>query len=305
MILRCLLSCCCAFAFGQPKEPDLIRCTFRALAWSEPLEDAAYQVGRRSTPFLIPSDFFSAPQAYRGSSDVKFGRLADEILTKPAGPDEAGLEAIRRADAAHDELAQEAAALMAGAPEGPLGEARRRQAESLLTKAAEQAARAAQAREAARREQESKPAAKEPKVLRRATKELRFVPQGQARLKDGGTYLLLFAVTTEGWRVTALEESPDAHPFGTLRFLHFGEKPLRVIQGGREYALQAGNPLILRPLTDEYGYAAIELRPTDPSARPLRTLRIYPEKDARSTYLVGDHPSGGLNVKAVHERRAP
>jgi hypothetical protein len=34
-------------------------------------------------------------------------------------------------------------------------------------------------------------------------------------------------------------------------------------------------------------------------------MRVYPEKDARSTYLLVAEPSGGLTLKAAHERRAP
>lgn len=305
MIFRCLLACFCALAFAQPKEPAEIRCVFRALAWNAPLEDAAYEEGRRHAPFLVPADFFSAPRTYRGAADVRFGRLTADQPAPPNGPDGAALETARLADAAYAELAQAAARLVAGAPEGPQGEARRQQAEELLTKAAEQAARANAAREQARRAPAPKPPSAESRGAGRPAKELRFVERGQVRLKDGGRYLLLFAETADAWRITALEESAEAHPFGTIRLIHCGDRPLRLVQGGRTYPLLPGRPLVLSPATDEHGYAGLELRPADPAARPLRTMRVFPEKDARSTYLIGELPTGGLNVKAAHERRAP
>ena len=84
MTLRCLLSCCCALAFGQTKEDGEIRCVFRALAWSAPIEDAAYRAGDRPAPLLIPSDFFSAGQTYRGRPEVVFGRLVTPPTVAPA-----------------------------------------------------------------------------------------------------------------------------------------------------------------------------------------------------------------------------
>ena len=309
MTLRCLLSCCCALAFGQTKEDGEIRCVFRALAWSAPIEDAAYRAGDRPSPLLIPSDFFSAGQTYRGRPEVVFGRLVTPPTVAPTEPAtaeaEAALAAARRADAAHDEIAAEAARLLAGAPEGPAGESRRRQAEELLARAAEQAAAAAGARERARLARATKPAEKTPKASSPVAAKPRFVTAGQVRLRDGGAYLLLFAEDATGWRITAVEEPTDQHPYGTLRFLHFGSKPLSLRQGGREFRLAAGRPLILRPTTDEHGYAGIELRRADGGARPLRTMRVYPEKDARSTYLIDELPGGSLNIKAAHERRAP
>lgn len=309
MIIRCLLSCCCALVFGQTKETSEIRCTFRALAWSAPLEDAAYQSGRRSVPLLIPSDFFSAPQAYRGPAELTFGRLASPAKDAPPSAAEetadAELTIARRADEAYASLAKEAATLTAGAAEGPAGENLRRQAEDLMAKATEQAAHAAEAREKARVARSAKPGEAAPKAVAPVATKPRFVTRGQVRLREGGAYLLLFADEEQGWRITALEDFPDQHPFGTLRFIHLGERPLRLRQGGRELTLAAGRPAVLRPTPDEHGYAGIELRTADGDAKPLRTLRVFPEKDARSTYLITELPAGGLSVKAVHERRAP
>ncbi len=309
MIIRCLLSCCCALVFGQTKETSEIRCTFRALAWSAPIEDAAYQSGRRSVPLLIPSDFFSAPQAYRGGAELKFGRLASPAKgAQPSASEKAAaaeLAIARRADEAYAGFAQEAATLTAGATEGPAGENLRRQAESLMAKAAEQAAAAAAARAKAQLTRSAKPEEAAPQATAPVAAKPRFVPRGQIRLRDGGAYLLLFAEDEQGWRITALEDSPDQHPFGTLRFIHLGERPLRLRQGGRELTLAAGRPAVLRPTTDEHGYAGIELRTADGDAKPLRTLRVFPEKDARSTYLITELPAGGLSVKSAHERRAP
>jgi len=310
MIIRCLLSCCCALVFGQTKETSEIRCTFRALAWSAPLEDAAYQSGRRSVPLLIPSDFFSAPQAYRGPAELKFGRLASPVQDAPPSAAEeataAELAIARSADEAYAGFAQEAATLTAGAAEGPAGENLRRQAESLLAKAAEQAAAAAAARAKAQLARSAKPSnSSTPQATAPVAAKPRFIPRGQIRLRDGGAYLLLFAEDEQGWRITALEDSPDQHPFGTLRFIHLGARPLRLRQGGRELTLAAGRPAVLRPTPDEHGYAGIEIRTADGDAKPLRTLRVFPEKDARSTYLITELPAGGLSVKSAHERRAP
>ena len=309
MIIRCLLSCCCALVFGQTKETSEIRCTFRALAWSAPIEDAAYHSGRRSVPLLIPSDFFSAPQAYRGGAELKFGRLASPAKgAQPSAAEEAAaaeLAIARRADEAYAGFAQEAATLTAGATEGPAGENLRRQAESLMAKAAEQAAAAAAARAKAQLTRSAKPGEAAPQATAPVAAKPRFVPRGQIRLRDGGAYLLLFAEDEQGWRITALEDSPDQHPFGTLRFIHLGERPLRLRQGGRELTLAAGRPAVLRPTTDAHGYAGLELRTADGDAKPLRTLRVFPEKDTRSTYLITELPAGGLSVKSAHERRAP
>lgn len=310
MTLRCLLTCCCVLALGQTKETGEIRCTFRALAWSAPLEDAAYQSGRRSVPLLIPNDFFSEPQTYRGPAELKFGRLASPAQGAPPSAAEetaaAELAIARRADEAYAGLAKEAAALTAGAAEGPAGESLRRQAESLMAKAALQAAAAAAARAKAQLTRSAKPSnSSVAQATSTVAAKPRFTPRGQIRLRDGGTYLLLFTEDEQGWRITALEDPADQHPFGTLRFIHLGERPLRLRQGGRELTLAAGRPAVLRPTTDEHGYAGIELRTADGDAKPLRTLRVFPEKDARSTYLITELPAGGLSVKSAHERRAP
>ena len=213
MIIRCLLSCCCALVFGQTKETSEIRCTFRALAWSAPIEDAAYQSGRRSVPLLIPSDFFSAPQAYRGGAELKFGRLASPAKgAQPSASEKAAaaeLAIARRADEAYAGFAQEAATLTAGATEGPAGENLRRQAESLMAKAAEQAAAAAAARAKAQLTRSAKPEEAAPQATAPVAAKPRFVPRGQIRLRDGGAYLLLFAEDEQGWRITALEDSPE------------------------------------------------------------------------------------------------
>ena len=174
-----------------------------------------------------------------------------------------------------------------------------------MAKAAEQAAAAAAARAKAQLTRSAKPEEAAPQATAPVAAKPRFVPRGQIRLRDGGAYLLLFAEDEQGWRITALEDSPDQHPFGTLRFIHLGERPLRLRQGGRELTLAAGRPAVLRPTTDEHGYAGIELRTADGDAKPLRTLRVFPEKDARSTYLITELPAGGLSVKSAHERRAP
>ena len=304
MRLGGLLTLAGALALGQTKAPPEIRCDFRALALSAPITDAAYVTDRRPTPLLIPSDFFSAAQAYRGPAELTLGRLESTVVKARA--DDGGDAAARQADAAYAELAQEAADLVAGAAEGPAGEAQRRRAEEILGRAAEQAARAARLREAAqaRRPAADAPAPKTGEVAR-PPGPTRFTPRGSVRLRDGGAYLLLVAEAPAGWRVTALDDTPGLHPFGTLRFINLTGRPLLLRQGGRDVALPDRRPVIHRPSVDEHGYAGLELRATDADSRPLRTMRVYPEKDARSTYLLVAEPAGGLTVKAAHERRAP
>jgi hypothetical protein len=213
---------------------------------------------------------------------------------------------INTVDAYGAQLAQEAADLVTGAAEGPAGEAQRRRAEEILGRAAEQAARAARLREAAqaRRPEADAPAPKTGEVAR-PPGPTRFTPRGSVRLRDGGAYLLLVAEAPAGWRVTALDDTPGLHPFGTLRFINLTGRPLLLRQGGRDVALPDRRPVIHRPSVDEHGYAGLELRATDADRRPLRTMRVYPEKDARSTYLLVAEPAGGLTIKAAHERRGP
>lgn len=304
MRLGGLLTLAGALALGQTKAPPEIRCDFRALALSAAITDAAYVTDRRPTPLLIPSDFFSAAQAYRGPAELTLGRLESTVVKARA--DDGGDAAARQADTAYAELAQEAADLVAGAAEGPAGEAQRRRAEEILGRAAEQAARAARLREAAqaRRPEADAPAPKTGEVAR-PPGPTRFTPRGSVRLRDGGAYLLLVAEAPAGWRVTALDDTPGLHPFGTLRFINLTGRPLLLRQGGRDVALPDRRPVIHRPSVDEHGYAGLELRATDADRRPLRTMRVYPEKDARSTYLLVAEPAGGLTIKAAHERRGP
>jgi len=304
MRLGGLLTLAGALALGQTKAPPEIRCDFRALALSVPITDAAYVTDRRPTPLLIPSDFFSAAQAYRGPAELTLGRLETTVVK--ASADDGEDAAARQADAAYAELAQEAADLVAGAAEGPAGEVSRRRAEEILGRAAEQAARAARLREAA---QARRPAAKAPAPktgeVARPPGPVRFTPRGSVRLRDGGAYLLLVAEGPADWRVTALDDTPGTHPFGTLRFINLTGRPLLLRQGGRDVALPDRRSVIHRPSVDEHGYAGLELRATDADRRPLRTMRVYPEKDARSTYLLVAEPAGGLTIKAAHERRGP
>ncbi len=309
MILRCLLTCWCALALGQPKGEPEIRCVFRALALSAPLEDAAYQMGRHPVALLIPSDFFSAQQTYRGPADVTFGRLLKPKIPKAlsaavVAEDAAHMEALR-ADAAYAALAQEGAALVNAAAEGPTGAAQRRRGGELLALADDQAARASQAREMARAARAAATGVTANKPGPQPSGPDDFTRHGRVRLHDGGAHLLLFAETADGWRITATDDAPDQHPFGTLRFVNQGERPLGLRSSGREQALPPGRQVVLRPTVDEHGYAGLELRTAGEDGKTLRTLRVYPEKNARSTYLILDDPSGNLTVKAAHERRQP
>ncbi len=290
-----------------------VKASFRTLSLGEPIERAGYLRGRDAVPMTIPSDFFSAPQEYRGPALLAFFQYAAESATPDARTPLRGESArliaeAERLEAKHAATVQAVAQSLTDAPEGPEGDALRRQAEEILALAEPDAEAARKAREAAaliqRRIDAMNPAdlpeRKNDKkvVTKRSTPEMS--PLGSVPVSDGETVLLLFVRTPQGMRIHKVPEN-GKHPFGTLCFLNLGERPLTLRAGGRTATAAPLRPEILTPTADPRGYVGLEIREPGAEGRLLRTLRARPEPTARTTYLLLQTEEG-LQLKGVTER---
>lgn len=292
-----------------------IRCTFRTLSLEVPIEDVAFIEGRTARPHMIPADFFSATEKYHGDASVRFGRLPptasqEDPRAEPLAEEKRARSQAEQADAAYAALIEDAAAVIAAAPEGPAGEPARQRGQKLLLAATEKAQAARQAGAAARQARSKadglslparpKSPAKKPQPL----DPRQLAPLGQVSLADGNNYLLIFTGTNGTNRILPFVEPTEAHPFGQLRFINLGPDPFEIRCRNQTLRLSPQQTSLLKPVPDEHGYAGLEIRRTQSEGKPLRTLRVFPENDARSTYFLMTEPkSGKLIVKAVHERR--
>ena len=307
-----LLLSALSIAQDQADPKTRIRCTFRTLSLEAAIEDGVFIEGRSLRPHMIPGDFFSVTEKYHGEASVRFGRLPptagqEDPRAVPLAEEKRALSQAEQADAAYIALTEDAAAIIAAAPEGPTGEPARQRGQKLMLAATEKADAARQARTAARAARstadglslpaQSKTPAKKPKLNE-------LTPLGQVALADGKNYLLLFTGSNGANRILPFIEPTEAHPFGQLRFINLGPHPLELRSGNRILTLSPQQATLLKPVTDENGYAGLEIRRKQTEGKPLRTLRVFPENDARTTYFVMNDPvSGKLVVKAVHERR--
>ena len=307
-----LLLSALSIAQDQADPKTRIRCTFRTLSLEAAIEDGVFIEGRSLRPHMIPGDFFSVTEKYHGEASVRFGRLPptagqEDPRAVPLAEEKRALSQAEQADAAYIALTEDAAAIIAAAPEGPTGEPARQRGQKLMLAATEKADDARQARTAARAARstadglslpaQSKTPAKKPKLNE-------LTPLGQVALADGKNYLLLFTGSNGANRILPFIEPSEAHPFGQLRFINLGPHPLELRSGNRILTLSPQQTTLLKPVTDENGYAGLEIRRKQTEGKPLRTLRVFPENDVRTTYFVMNDPvSGKLVVKAVHESR--
>lgn len=290
-----------------------VKASFRTLSLGEPIERAGYLRGRDAVPLTIPSDFFSAPQEYRGPALLAFFQYAAESATPDARTPLRGESArliaeAERLEAKHAATVQAVAQSLTDAPEGPEGDALRRQAEEILALAEPDAVAARKAREAAaelqRRIDAMNPADLAERKNDRKVGTKRSAPEmsplGSVPVSDGETMLLLFVRTPQGLRIHKVPEN-GKHPFGMLCFLNLGERPLTLRAGGRTATAAPLRPEIFTPATDPRGYVGLEIREPGAEGRLLRTLRARPEPTARTTYLLLQTEEG-FQLKGVTER---
>lgn len=303
-----------AASLGAAEEPARqVRATFRTLSLGDPVERAGYLRGRDAVPLTIPSDFFSAPQEYQGPALLAFFQFAAEAPLPDARTPLRGesgrlIAEAERLEAKHAAVAQAVATALAGAPEGPEGDALRRQAEESLALAEPDAEAARKAREQAAELQRridamNPPEARERKNDRKADTRRsapEMSPLGSVSVSDGETMMLLFMRTPQGVRIHKVPETRK-HPYGTLCFLNLGDRPLVLRAIGESATAVPLRPEIFTPAADPRGYVGLEIRESGAEGRLLRTLRARPEPSARTTYLLLQTEEG-LQLKGVTER---
>lgn len=290
-----------------------VKASFRTLSLGEPIERAGYLRGRDAVPLTIPSDFFSATQEYRGPALLAFFQYAAESATPDARTPLRGESArliaeAERLEAKHAATVQTVAQSLTDVPEGPEGDALRRQAEEILALAEPDAEAARKAREAAaelqRRIDAMNPADLPERKNDRKVATKRSAPEmsplGSIPVSEGETMLLLFARTPQGLRIHKVTEN-GKHPFGTLCFLNLGERPLTLRAVGETATAAPLRPEIFTPTADPRGYVGLEIREPGAEGRLLRTLRARPEPTARTTYLLLQTEEG-FQLKGVTER---
>jgi hypothetical protein len=300
-------------AEDDPKEVNL---RFRALSLGEPLEQVAYVNGGKLVRFLVPSDFLSPPETYRGPARIEFFQ---NIVT-PAGADErsplrelmrANIEEARRQEGIYFQAQQAAGAVVANVPEGPAGDAARREADLILALAAPALEAAQDARKKAAelqtridrinpvRPDEKKPEEKSSAKSLATTKGLPKL--GSVTAAEGDSLILLFSADGRGRRILKIQDPVQSHPYGTLRFLNLGTAPLQLFSLSGTAIAPPRQPTQFTPRRDQHGYVGIEIRDPANHGKVLRIVRARPEADARTTYLL--LPEGdGLTVKGITER---
>lgn len=304
-----------ASSLAAAEEPARqVKASFRTLSLGDPVERAGYLRGREAVPLTIPSDFFSAQQEYRGPALLAFFQFAAETPRPDARTplrQEAGrlIAEAMRLEAKHAAATEAVAASLSTAPEGPEGDALRRQAEEALALAEPDAEAARKSRERAAEIQRridalnppAEPEAKDGKkkaVPKRSPAEMS--PLGSVSVSDGESMLLLFVPTPQGVRIHKIPET-GRHSFGTLCFLNLGDKPLALRGISQSATASPLRPEIFTPAVDSRGYLGMEIREAGAEGRLLRTLRARPEPDARTTYLLLQTEEG-LQLKGVTER---
>lgn len=296
-------------------EPKEVKLRFRALSLGEPIEQAVYVNGGKVTRFIIPSDFLSPPETYRGPPRIDFFQ---HIVTAAADDRSslraqmlANIEEARRQEGIHQKAQQAAAATLADAPEGPAGDSARRKAALILALAAPAAEAAQDARDKAAELQARidrinpvRPAEKNPadKVSAKPITSTRGLPKiGSVTAAEGDSLILLFSSDGKGRGILKINDQANPHPYGTLRFLNLGKVPLQLFSLSGVAVARPGQPMQFTPRPDEHGYVGIEIRDSTRKGRVLRTVRARPETDARTTYLL--LPEGdGVTVKGITER---
>ena len=301
---------------GAENDHKEVNLRFRALSLGEPIEQAAYVNGGKVVRFLIPSDFLSPPETYRGPARIDFF----QNIVAPADTDErsplreqmrANIEEARRQEGIYLQAQQAAAAAVANAPEGPAGDAARREADLILALAAPAVEAAQDARKKAAelqtridrinpvRPEEKKPAEKASEKPIATTKGLPKL--GSVMAAEGDSLILLFSADGKGQRILKIKDPVQSHPYGTLRFLNLGTAPLQLFSLSGTVIAPPKQPTQFTPKRDQHGYVGIEIRDPANKGRVLRTVRARPETDARTTYLL--LPEGdGLTVKGITER---
>ena len=306
-------------ALAAADEPTReVRASFRALSLADPIEQAGYLKGRAAVQLTIPSDFFSAPQEYRGPPIITFFlSRKPEVRADARDPFRAelakALAEAERLEARHAANAQAVAESVANAPEGPEGDALRRQAEEALALAAPEVEAARRARERAAELQrridtmnpeEQKPTKAEgKKAARPKSAPQDFTPLGSVAVADGESLMLLFVPDRGTQRILRLPDGPQSHPFGTLRFLNLGAAPLLLRSASSTRSAEPLKPVTFTPAPDEHGYVGLEIRAAGAEGRVLRTVRARPEPGARTTYLIFSE-ADAVTVKGVTERAA-
>lgn len=83
-LLCCLLPLAVIAATDDPAKPTAISATFRALAFSGTIPDAAYAISEdERVPLDISSDVMTLEQSYRGPTTLTFTHLAKDLTEKP------------------------------------------------------------------------------------------------------------------------------------------------------------------------------------------------------------------------------
>ncbi len=83
-LLCCLLPLVLVAADDTPSKVPGISATFRALAFSGPIPDAAYAISEdERVPLGMSSDILTAEQSYQGPANLVFTHLAKDLTEKP------------------------------------------------------------------------------------------------------------------------------------------------------------------------------------------------------------------------------
>jgi len=307
------------------EDPHRIRIQFRALSMGEPIEGLGYLEGGDFRPVDIFTNRFSALVTYVGANPL---RLA--VMTKPTeepAPEvvqaqnqlreaEAGIESLNQdLYPLHTRLAMLTTELVERGKSAPAGtEAEINQLRQMANDQSRRISKLESLADQARKvianppERKKKPAPQAVKPNASATKPAErhpHTPLAEVTLPGSGRYLLLINRTAKGTQVRAIDDKPEAFPFGTLQFINLSGEAVIVSFGEDQIPLKPGAKGLVPLNVANHSYAdgGVYLPEADGS-KLAESLRIFKDDKTRILYFVLPPEEGatGIRLKEIVQR---
>lgn len=307
------------------EDPHRIRIQFRALSMGEPIEGLGYLEGGDFRPVDIFSNRFSALGTYVGANPL---RLA--VMTKPT--EEPAPEVVqaqnqlRQAEAGIESLSQElqplqnrlatlTTELVERGKSAPAGtEAEINQLRQIANDQSQRISKLESLADQARKiianppertkkpaPQALKPAANAPKSPERHP----HTPLAEVTLPGSGRYLLLLNRTAKGTQVRAIDDKPEAFPFGSLQFINLSGEAVVVGFGDDRLPLKPGAKGVVRLNAANHSYAdgGVYLPEAD-GPKLVESLRVFKDDKMRILYFILPPEEGapGIRLKEIEQR---
>lgn len=124
-------------------------------------------------------------------------------------------------------------------------------------------------------------------------------------LPEGGPHRLILIINprpgTNG--ISAINDSPGALPFGSMRFFNACNYPVELVGGSFKLSVRPRSSALLKPDVKDGHYLDIDVFTLDGEPRNVFHLRQFYMIDARTlVFIEPDGPEGQARVKSFEER---